>query len=109
MSFIPRLRPLRRTAAPPPGSTSPSSPARAAQLASATTDEDGRALERARPELAVRPLPDHLRDLSRTSPAAGWRRSTRLSRWTSRRVRSRRHYHVPVLLSPFAHSTYRGS
>jgi 5-hydroxyisourate hydrolase len=75
------------------------------ELAGATTDDDGRS--RAFPEL--RPGVHRLVFDTDAHFAATGRSGFYPEVAISFRVADDRHHHVPVLLSPFAYSTYRGS
>jgi 5-hydroxyisourate hydrolase len=75
------------------------------ELASATTDDDGRS--RAFPEL--RPGVHRLVFDTDAHFAATGRSGFYPEVAISFRVADDRHHHVPLLLSPFAYSTYRGS
>jgi 5-hydroxyisourate hydrolase len=74
-------------------------------LATATTDDDGRA--RAFPRL--RPGVHRLVFDTGSWFAAAGRTGFYPEVAISFAVTEERHYHVPLLLSPFAYSTYRGS
>jgi 5-hydroxyisourate hydrolase len=75
------------------------------ELATATTDEDGRS--RAFPELqpAVHRLVFDTDGHFAATGQTGFYPEVAISF----RVTEGRHHHVPLLLSPFAYSTYRGS
>jgi 5-hydroxyisourate hydrolase len=76
-----------------------------AELTTATTDEDGRS--RAFPELRPgthRLVFDTAGHFARTGQTGFYPEVA-----VSFAVTEERHYHVPLLLSPFAYSTYRGT
>ena len=81
-------------------------------LADAVTDDDGRVSEwGAAPAPATTSQGVHRLVFDSGGYFAGtaWRRSTPRWSWSSRSSTPDAHHHVPLLLSPFAYSTYRGS
>ena len=74
-----------------------------------TTDADGRAREPALVGAGGRALPADLRHRYRISVRSARRASTPKCAVTFVVGNGEEHYHVPLLLSPFGYSTYRGS
>ena len=78
------------------------------ELATATTDEDGRVSELGPETLES----GHYRIIFATEPYFAGRELETFYPFVSvdaTALQKQDHYHVPLLLSPFAYSTYRGS
>ena len=104
------------TAARPPGHAASRSSSSAPSsggwhlVGGGVTDDDGRLRTLTPPgPVAAGHLPDPVPDRRVLRGAAARPGSSRSSRSSSPSSTAAQHYHVPLLLSPFGYSTYRGS